>query len=68
MPADEVAKATLASNSATPSAAPGKTASSSAPGAAGPANAVTVYFARGPVIAEVEPNDTGPGPENHAPL
>jgi hypothetical protein len=58
MPADEVAKTTLASNSTTPVRGAWQDGIEfRLPTPAGPANPVTVYFARGPVIVETEPND-----------
>ena len=58
LPADEAAKTSLASNSATPVRGAWMDGIEyRLPTPAGPANPITVYFARGPVIAEVEPND-----------
>ena len=58
LPADDVAKATLASNSTTPFRSVWQDGVEfRLPTPAGPANPVTVYYARGPVIVEAEPND-----------
>ena len=58
MPADEVAKASLASSSTTPVRSAWQDGIEyRLPTPAGLANPVTVYFARGAVIVEAEPND-----------
>lgn len=58
MPADEAAKTQLASTSTTPVRSAWQDGIEfRLPTPQGPANPVTLYFARGPVIAEVEPND-----------
>ena len=61
MPADEAAKTQLASTTTTPVRSAWQDGIEfRLPTPAGPANPVTVYFARGPVITEVEPNDQAP--------
>lgn len=58
LPADEAAKTSLASNSTTPVRSAWQDGVEfRLPTPAGPANPVTVYYARGPVIVETEPND-----------